>query len=138
MRFFNANFAKYRSEMPLPSIVAASKQQFQAPYFKWYSEIRCLECLARLSAPDSDKGRKPLSCPLLLNLKPNLDSVKGRKPLACPESDSAVFAERGRNRPPPLTRVDPHTIKRGVSVYPHFLAVGCWAKIQNYVSLDFV
>ena len=33
-----------------------------------------------------------------------------------------MFAERGRNRPPPLTRVDPHTTKRGVSMCPHFLA----------------
>ena len=33
-----------------------------------------------------------------------------------------VFAERGRKRPPPLSRVDPHTTKRGVSVCPHFLA----------------
>ena len=32
------------------------------------------------------------------------------------------FAERGRKRPPPLNRVDPHTTKRGVSVCPHFLA----------------
>ena len=39
----------------------------------------------------------------------------------------AVFAERGRKRPPPLTRVDPYTTKRGVSVCPHFLAsISCW------------
>ena len=35
---------------------------------------------------------------------------------------SPVFAERGRNGPPPATRVDHHTTKRGVSVCPHFLA----------------
>ena len=34
----------------------------------------------------------------------------------------AVFAERGRDRPPPLTRVDPHKTKRGVSMRPHILA----------------
>ena len=33
-----------------------------------------------------------------------------------------VFPERGRNWPPPLTREDPHTTKRAVSVCPHFLA----------------
>ena len=32
-----------------------------------------------------------------------------------------VFAERGRKRPPPLARVDPHTTKRGVSVCPYFV-----------------
>ena len=38
-----------------------------------------------------------------------------------------VFAERGRKRPPPLTRVYPHTTKRGVSVCPYFLAsISCW------------
>ena len=55
----------------------------------------------------------------------------------------SVFAERGRKRPPPLARVDPYTTKRGVSVCPHFLASisRCrlfLAKIDNYVSLDFV
>ena len=38
------------------------------------------------------------------------------------EDNQSVFAERGRKRPPLLTRVDPHTTKRGVSVGPHFLA----------------
>ena len=35
---------------------------------------------------------------------------------------TAVFAERGRKRPPPLTRVDPHTTERSVSVCPYFHA----------------
>ena len=37
-----------------------------------------------------------------------------------------VFAERGRNRPPLLTRVDPDTTKCGVSMCPHFLAISRW------------
>ena len=52
---------------------------------------------------------------------------------ALPQRFSAVFAERGRIRLPPLTRVDPHTTKRGVSMCPHFLASisCCWLLSQD-------
>ena len=39
-----------------------------------------------------------------------------------PQTSTSVFAKCRRNWPPPLTCVDPHTTKRGVSVCPHFLA----------------
>ena len=34
----------------------------------------------------------------------------------------SVFPDRGTERPPPLTRVEPHKSKHGVSVCLHFLA----------------
>ena len=53
-----------------------------------------------------------------------------------------VIPDRGSWRPPPRSRVGAHTIKRAVSVCPHFLAsisrFRLWAKIENYVSFDFV
>ena len=41
-----------------------------------------------MSAPDSDKGKKPLSYPLRLNREPNQDSSENRKSLAWLESVS--------------------------------------------------
>ena len=53
-----------------------------------------------------------------------------------------VFAECGLFGPPPLTHVDPHTTKCDVSACLHFCASISrwrrWAKIDDYVSLDFV
>ena len=79
---------------------------------------RYLELIVFFILPTYGKGARK---------KPSAARIHGAGlQLPCLESLSdapqPVFTNRRRFRPPPLTRVDPHTIKRGPSMSPHFLA----------------